>query len=201
MKLIIENQNLEEYTKEILPIINYSHPAIQRKIKEIQTLATQKIDLVKIVFEYCRDQISHSFDTGNMEVTINANDVLEKQEGICFSKTHLFATLLRGMNIPAGFCYQSVVRNGTIESGFALHGLNAVYLEETGWFRLDPRGNKPGVQSEFSVFEEKLAYKIHTKWGEIDYPNVYTKPLEVVIESMENSKNNKELFFNRPKKI
>src|SRR5690606_39523518 len=98
------------------------------------------------------------FDTKEEHITINAEDVLEHKEGICFAKSHLLATLLRGMGIPTGFCYQRVLRKGTIESGYALHGLNAVYLPDTGWFRLDPRGNKPGIDSQFSTDVEKLAY-------------------------------------------
>lgn len=105
------------------------------------------------------------------------------------------------MGIPTGFCYQRVLRKGTIESGYALHGLNAIYLEDIGWFRLDPRGNKPGVDSEFSIETEKLAYPIRTSLGEIDYPKVYTKPLDSVIAAMHNSKGCHELFYKRPEEI
>ena len=106
------------------------------------------------------------------------------------------------MKIPCGFCYQRVLRKpNDSESGFALHGLNAVYLEDTGWFRVDPRGNKTGVDSQFSIETEKLAYPIRTELGEIDYPFVFIKPLDSVIYSMEESADTEELFFKRPEKI
>lgn len=201
MKLQLESRNLEDYLREIPPVIQFDAPMVRQKIKEIESKATTKTEKAKLAFEVARDEIHHSFDTKYEGVTINAEDVLEKKEGICFAKSHLLATLLRGMGIPAGFCYQRVLRKGTVESGYALHGLNAVYLDETGWFRLDPRGNKPGVDSQFSIHEEKLAYPIRTELGEVDYPNVYTKPLLSVIDAMKDSADSNELFYKRPEKI
>ena len=112
------------------------------------------------------------------------------------------AALLRGMDIPIGFCYQRVTRKGTVESGYALHGLNALYLEEVGrWFRVDPRGNKTGVSSEFSVSPEKLAYPIRTELDEVDYPTVYSEPLEEVLDAMQRASNCQDLFTKRPECI
>jgi len=201
MKLILESNNLEDYLKEIPPVVQFHTPAIQEKIREIESMASTKKEKAKIAFEIARDEIHHSFDTQEKLVTINAEDVLRNKEGICFAKSHLLATLLRGMGIPAGFCYQRVLRKGTVESGYALHGLNAVYLEESGWFRVDPRGNKPGIDSRFSIEEEKLAYPIRTELGEVDYPNVFTAPLPSVLTSMHESCDTQELFYKRPEAI
>lgn len=158
--LRICSNNLDDYLKEIPPIIQFNTPLIKAKIREIESKASTKLERAKLAFEVARDEIQHSFDTQSKVVTVIAEDVLAKQEGICFAKSHLLAALLRGMGIPTGFCYQRVLRKNTIESGYALHGLNAIYLEEYGWFRVDPRGNKPGVDSQFSIEEEKLAYPI-----------------------------------------
>ncbi|MCA9151542.1 MAG: hypothetical protein KDA92_19655, partial [Planctomycetales bacterium] len=46
---------------------------------------------------------------------------------------------------------------GDDASPYCLHGLNAVYLEAYGWYRIDARGNKPGVAAAFSPPLEKLA--------------------------------------------
>ncbi len=43
---------------------------------------------------------------------------------------------------------------------YSLHGLNAVYLPEIGWHRIDARGNKSGVQVKFCPPVEKLAFSI-----------------------------------------
>lgn len=202
MKLIIESENLQDYLSEIPPYIVFENKSIKEKVKLIESKSDSDIEKSKIAFEISRDEIKHSFDTGNLEISISAEDTLNSGNGICFSKSHLLATLLRAMKIPCGFCYQRVLRKpNDSKSGFALHGLNAVYLKDFGWFRIDPRGNKTGVDSQFSIETEKLAYPIRSEFGEIDYPNVFVKPLESVIRSMENSKTNSELFFKRPEEI
>lgn len=202
MKLELESQNIEDYLGEISPVIVFTSPLVKEKIREIESKAKTKEERAKLAFEVARDEIRHSFDTKFKFVTINSEEVLKNHEGICFAKAHLLASLLRGMNIPTGFCYQRVLRDGkTLESGHALHGLNAVYLENYGWFRLDPRGNKPGVDSEFSIETEKLAYPIRPELGEVDYPYVFTKPLPEVITSMEDSADTAELFFKRPEEL
>ena len=155
-----------------------------------------------MAFEYARDRISHSFDLDSKKVTISASEAMACGEGICFAKAHLLAALLRGLDIPAGFCYQRVMRKGTPESGYALHGLNAVYLpSQKRWFRIDPRGNKPGVNSQFTIEYEQLAYPIRTELGEIDYPYVFAEPLKEVISSMQDSEDCHELFFKRPEAL
>jgi len=198
MKLQIASEQLEDYLQELPPVIEFHSPLIQEKIHFIKSQASSDLDRAKMAFEVARDEVAHSFDTQSDYITINAEDVLESKEGICFAKSHLLASLLRGMEIPAGFCYQKVLRKGTVESGYALHGLNGVYLPETGWFRVDPRGNKPGIDSQFTIEEEKLAYTIRPELGEIDYPIVLAKPLSSVIKVMRESKSCKELFYNRP---
>ncbi len=200
--MILESDKLEDYLREIPPVVEFSTPLIRQQIQRIESQTSSPKERAGIAFEIARDQIHHSFDTPeNKEVTINAEEVIGKKEGICFAKAHLLATLLRGMGIPAGFCYQRVLRKGTVESGYALHGLNAVYLNEVGWFRVDPRGNKPGIDSQFSIDKEKLAYPIREELGEIDYPNVFVTPLPSVIESMTASKDSHELFYKRPEVI
>ncbi|MBW7890216.1 MAG: transglutaminase family protein [Chitinophagaceae bacterium] len=201
MELKILSDNIQDYLKEIPPFIRFDTPLVREKIREIESRAASKRERAKLAFETARDEIQHSFDTNNKVITIGAEDALQKKEGICFAKSHLLATLLRGMGIPAGFCYQRVLRKGTVESGYALHGLNAVYLEDTGWFRVDPRGNKPGIDSQFSTDVEKLAYPIRESLGEKDYPEVYAAPLPSVLESMENSEDCHALFYNRPEAV
>lgn len=198
MNLVLESNHLEDYLKEVPPYIRFSVPFIQAQIKKIEAAAPSPEQRAKMAFELARDQIKHSFDTRDPEVTISAEEALTKEKGICFAKSHVLATLLRGMGIPAGFCYQRVLRKGAVESGYALHGLNAVYLEGIGWFRVDPRGNKPGINSQFTTDKEQLAYPIRVDLGEVDYPNVLIAPLPSVIAAMNASKTSQELFFNRP---
>ena len=198
MELQIASKQLENYLKELPPVIQFHTPLIQEEINFIKSQASSDLDRAKMAFEIARDEIAHNFDTQSDNIVVNAEDVLRSKEGICFAKSHLLASLLRGMGIPAGFCYQKVLRKGTVESGYALHGLNAVYLPETGWFRVDPRGNKPGIDSQFTTEKEQLAYPIRPELGEIDYPVVLSVPLPSVIQAMQESKDCKQLFYSRP---
>ena len=79
--------------------------------------------------------------------------------GYCYAKSHLLAALLRANQIPAGFCYQrlSIDDQG---APYSLHGFNGIYFPEIGWYRVDTRGNKEGVNAQFSPPQECLAFKI-----------------------------------------
>ena len=70
--------------------------------------------------------------------------------------------------------------------GHVLHGLNAVYLPSIAqWARLDARGNKPGVQAEFSTEQERVAYVMRPDLGEIDYPIIYAQPHPTVVKALQ----------------
>ena len=48
-----------------------------------------------------------------------------------------------------------------IETGYCIHALNTVYIASIDkWIRLDARGNKEGIDAEFSIEDEKLAFHI-----------------------------------------
>jgi hypothetical protein len=44
------------------------------------------------------------------------------------------------------------------------------------WVRLDARGNKKGIDAQFSINEEKLAFSTHKEFNEKDYLVIYVKP-------------------------
>ena len=197
MKLKPVSVHLEDYLA-VREYANYKDLAISKLIDDIRHQSPVLEEQGRTAFEFVRDQIRHSFDYKGTLVTISATQTLQAKEGICFAKSHLLAALLRGLGIPTGFCYQRVMRKGTIESGFALHGLNAVYFESHGWRRVDPRGNKPEIHSEFVLNQEQLAYTLDTAKGEADDPRVFSDPLPEVIRSMKTSATVEELFYNRP---
>ncbi len=123
-------------------------------------------------------------------MSCKASEVLYYGEGLCYAKSHLLAALLRAQGIPTGFCYQRLAAGATPEMGYNLHGLNAVFLpSEAKWIRLDARGNKPGVQAEFSTSEERLAYIVRPELGEIDYPTIYTQPHPKVVKALREHSN------------
>ncbi|MCM3183768.1 transglutaminase-like domain-containing protein [Priestia megaterium] len=177
MKLICESLEKEDYTQE-LPEVNFTYPLIQQKICELKRgLPHSSLAYIKKAYEFVRDEVSHSWDIQSKIITKTASEALKEKEGICYSKCNLLAALLRAEGIPAGFCYQRLILGDTIDTGYCIHALNAVYIKsEDRWIRLDARGNKEGVQADFSLKKEKLAFPANSIRGEIDYPVIYTKP-------------------------
>jgi transglutaminase-like putative cysteine protease len=176
MELIPESANLMDYLEE-LDVVDFSHPFIQKKINELFHEGQSEIEKAKIAFEFVRDEISHSWDIQSTRVTCKASEVLYYKEGICYAKANLLAALLRSQGIPTGFCYQRLMIFDTPDKGYSLHALNGVFLKSLNrWIRLDARGNKPGVQAEFSIDKEILAFPVQEEFDEKDFPIIYTKP-------------------------
>lgn len=142
------------------------------------------VDFAGAAFEWVRDEVAHSLDVQDTRVTMTASEVLRERVGICFAKSHLLVALLRAEGIASGLCYQRVAASGG--DGFALHGLVAVYLGGA-WHRQDPRGNKSGINAQFSLGPERLAYHLDTANGEADYPRVYQHAPAVVLNSLRNA--------------
>ncbi|MGP4040144.1 transglutaminase-like domain-containing protein [Gracilibacillus sp. D59] len=189
MQIKPESNDLKEYLKES-EVIDYSNPVIQDKLTELFQPQHTEIEKVKKAFEFVRDRVSHSWDIQGVIVTCKASDVLTNKEGICYAKSNLLAALLRAEGIPTGFCYQRLLLFDTPEKGYSLHALNGVYLDSLKrWIRLDARGNKPGVQAEFSIDEEKLAFPIQEKQGEIDFPIIFSNPNAKTIKTLQSNTN------------
>lgn len=147
-------------------------------------------------FLFVRDQIKHSLDYQCGPVTCKASDVLKYGTGYCYAKSHLLAALLRANGIPAGLCYQRLTISNN-RPPFCLHGLNAVYLEDHGWYRMDARGNKNGVSAEFCPPIERLAFPILSD-GEADLPEIWAKPLLPVLEVLQTKKTYQEVADSLP---
>ena len=118
MELKIESPQLADYLKELPPVVEWHSPRMRERVEWIMSRASSGLRRAELAFEVARDQVAHSFDTGHEVVSITADDALRNGEGICFAKAHLLAALLRGMGIPCGFCYQRVLRKGTVTREF-----------------------------------------------------------------------------------
>ncbi|MBX3084623.1 MAG: transglutaminase family protein [Anaerolineae bacterium] len=174
-------------------IIDWQHPAIQSVA--VQLTSDTTLETAKRCYEWVRDEIYHSSDHHKNPVTCRASDVLHARTGFCYAKSHLLAALLRANDIPAGLCYQRVRQdNGT----YCLHGLNAVYLPDFGWYRIDARGNKPSVNAQFTPPVEQLAFMLDAKLGEIDLPDLYADPLPVVVTALTTYTTIEELSAHLP---
>lgn len=163
-------------------VIDWKHVEVLAVARQLAEGVMDKTQIAKACFAFVRDEIKHSRDYEMNPVTCAASDVLKHGTGYCYAKSHLLAALLRANGIPAGLCYQRLTMSDD-KPPFCLHGLNAVWLDDYGWYRIDARGNKPGVNAQFSPPVEKLAFPIITA-GEADLPEIYTEPLPEVVETL-----------------
>jgi transglutaminase-like putative cysteine protease len=194
METIVESTNLKDYLKE-LEVVDFSHPLIKAIVSELFNREHSDIEKAKIAFEFVRDKISHSWDNQGTRVTCKASDVLKYKEGICYAKSNLLAALLRSQGIPTGFCYQRLMIFDTPDKGYSLHTLNGVFLSSLNRrIRLDARGNKPGVQAEFSIIKEILAFSIQENFDEKDFPMIFIEPNPKTIATLEDNTNALEMY-------
>jgi len=162
--------------------IDSDHPAVRAKAAALAAGAVGDAAIAARCFAFVRDEVAHSWDYRRNPVTCRASDVLQHGTGYCYAKSHLLAALLRANGIPAGLCYQRLAV-GEAGPPFCLHGLNAVYLQEVGWYRIDARGNKPGVDAAFTPPQEQLAFPVLAP-EERDLPEIWAEPLPQVIASL-----------------
>lgn len=176
--------------------IDWKHPAVLAKAAELGAHGESDAAIAKRCFEFVRDSISHSWDYQKNPVTCKASDVLIHNTGYCYAKSHLLAALLRANAIPAGLCYQRLAVK-TEGPPFCLHGLNAVYLKHHGWYRIDARGNKPGVNAQFEPPIERLAFPT-IGHSERDFPEIWAEPLPVVVRTLTQHVTVTQVFDNLP---
>lgn len=168
--------------------VDYMAENIQKKAKELFSEEMTDVQKAEKAFLFVRDEIPHSFDCNATVVTARASDVLEQKTGICHAKSNLLAALLRSQGIPAGFRYEHLTLADDDSLGYCLHCYNAVYLEGK-WIELDARGNKPGVDAQFSLNERKLAFMSREEYDEYFLEGIFDKPDEATMERLDKAKN------------
>ncbi len=162
-------------------VIESGHPAVLALAADLRAGSADDADFARAAFEWVRDQVAHSFDVQDPRVTVSASEALRERVGLCYAKAHLLTAVLRAEGVPAGLCYQRLADEAT--GGHALHGLVALHLDGA-WHRQDPRGNKAGVDAQFSLHGERLAWDVDPDAGEVDYPTVHVTPAAAVIDSL-----------------
>jgi transglutaminase-like putative cysteine protease len=171
-------------------VIDLSHPAIQELAHRLRADSSTEIDFARTAFEHVRDTVTHSWDAQDSRVAVRASDALRLGTGLCYAKAHLLTAILRAGGVPAGLCYQILTDDG---STFMVHGLVAVHLDGD-WHRQDPRGNKPGVNAEFSLAGERLAWPVDTARGERDVDVVFRAPSAAVVTALRQAPDLLELY-------
>ena len=193
--------NISEYLKSD-DVIDYNNEAITQIADSLYQNAESEIEYIKAAYEFVRDKVSHSADINEDIITCSASEVLKAGHGICFAKSHLLTALLRRKSIPTGFCYQKLILDDETAPVLIYHGLNGVYIKECNkWIRLDARGNKEGVNAQFSIDEEQLAFPVRAEKGEEDGFVVYHNPDKKILEKLRNNKTRTELWDDLPTEL
>ena len=185
------NLEMKEFLEET-QIIDFKNEEVFCLAQELAKDCKSDEEIAKNCFLYVRDNIHHSGDFKDEITTYKASDVLKYKTGWCYAKSHLLAALLRANGIPTGFCYQRLSCSEYKKDIYCLHGLNAIYLKEFGWYKVDARGNKKGVNAQFTPPLEQLAFKLEK--NEFDLANIYSKPLDVVLEALKKNKTYDEMI-------
>lgn len=198
MCIALFTDNIDEYLRED-SVIDYRNEIITKLADVLYQEADNDVEYIKKAYEFVRDNVSHSADINEDVLTCSASEVLKARHGICFAKSHLLAALLRCKAIPTGFCYQKLILDDETAPVLIYHGLNGVYIsEDEKWIRLDARGNKEGVNAQFSLDEEHLAFPIRIEKGEEDGFIIYPNPDKKVLERLRKYKTRTELWNDLP---
>ena len=199
--MVLHSNKIDDYLKHN-DVIDFKNEAVSKLADALFQKADSELDFIKAAYEFVRDKISHSADRGEDAVTCAASEVLMAGHGICFAKSHLLAALLRAKSVPAGFCYQKLILDDETAPVLICHGLNGVYIKDRKkWIRLDARGNKAGVNAQFSLETERLAFAVRPELGEEDGFVIYPDPDAKVVEKLRNAKTRTELWKNLPKEL
>jgi len=181
---------------QVTKIIDHDHPSIQSLAKRLAQGKESDEAIAKACFMFVHDEIRHSGDHKDPVTTIKASEVLKERTGWCYAKSHLLAALLRANGIPVGLAYQRLSCLEYEEGVYCLHGLNWVYLKAYGWYRVDARGNKEGVDAQFMPPVEKLAFV--PQENEYDIEGNFSDPLPEVLEALHCNDSYEKMVRNFP---
>jgi Transglutaminase-like superfamily len=90
-------------TKEhlkVTPMLDYSHPDIQRLIEKRGWFSLSQYDVIGAVYHFVRDEMAFGY---NSDDTLSASQVLRDGYGQCNTKGTLLMALLRALDVPARF--------------------------------------------------------------------------------------------------
>jgi len=191
MELIAETTDPSRYL-DADEAIDHRHPLVRRTAARLRAGAPGRTRTPSGLRP--RPRHRHALrDAGDQRVTWRASDVLEHRTGMCYAKAHALTALLRAEASGRPLLQRLTEDDG---SDPVLHGLIALWLPgRTRWSRVDPRGNKAGVDARFELDRERLAWPVRPELGERDYPTVYAAPAVPVLAALRAAASRAELVL------
>ena len=190
---------LVQVTYETLPLpqlyIDFEDQDIMSAARMLAANAHSEHGVVRNCFEFVRDEIRHSSDFKLNPVTCKASDALRHKTGILLCQEPSARSLTPANGIPTGLCYQRL-SVGDSGAPYCLHGLNAVHLQDFGWYRIDAWQQDWCKRSVLPPLET-LALPIKDP-RERDLPEIWSEPLPSVIEVLERYETYDQVLANLP---
>lgn len=180
--------------------VDFNSENIQSKVAELFSVGMTEVEKAKIAYEFVRDKIPHSFDCNAKIITAKASDVLKFQTGICHAKANLLAALLRSQGIPTGFCFQHITLADDESLGYCVHAYNAVFVNGK-WIYFDARGNKVGVNAQFSANSSILAFPVRPQYNEYFWEGIYSSPHLSTMKLLETANCLQDIINNIPDEL
>jgi hypothetical protein len=83
-----------------------------------------------------------------------------------------------------------------------LHGFNAIYLASIGkWLRIDARGNSKGLNAQFNIKKEQLAFAMDPLADEFIYEAIFAVPVSTVVNRLKMYKFRSDLWQDLPQSL
>lgn len=177
--------------------IDFSLPIIVSRAEQLFKNDDSDIEKAKTAFEYVRDEIPHSFDIKAKIITAKASDVLKYKTGICHAKANLLAALLRSQGIPTGMCFQHITLASDNSIGYCVHCFNAIFVDNH-WVKVDARGNKKGINAQFSLDKPLLAFPNRKEYDEYFWNGIYSNPNADTMKMLDAASTIKDILENIP---
>ncbi|MFX1573524.1 MAG: transglutaminase family protein [Promethearchaeota archaeon] len=161
------HKNFEEFLKQTF-FMDYEHPSIQEKAKELTEGIPEEDDISKAIqlFYFVRDQIKYSVK--NARESYNKENwkssiTLKRGFGFCIPKAILLASLARAVGIPSRLHYVDIVNHMTSErlkkdmgsNLFIFHGFVELFL------------NGKWVEAN-CAFDKELCLRKNFPWVDFD---------------------------------
>ncbi len=192
MELIQQTPDLSAYLAAD-EAIDHHHPVVRETAARLAERAADSYAYARAAYEFVRDTIPHSADSGDPRVTWRASDVIEQRTGICHAKAHALAALLRAEDIPTALCYQRLLHQTAAMSCtvWSPCGSTAPGTGRT-------RAGTSRASSPLLPPWERLAWVPDKKSNEADYPVLYAVPHPVVLSALEAARDRPALWKTLP---
>lgn len=149
-KISLELENERSIYTQSIQMINWNEEMDSVKLaRELTKDAENDVEKLFILYKYVINNITYDYDKANSLGVCYipfAEETLYKRQGVCYDYVNLFATMLRGINIPTKLVmgYKNDIN--------VYHAWNQIYLEDFDkWIIIDTAYDAAMYQNNYPV--------------------------------------------------